>query len=183
MSDIRVNYDGDTYWLQCFTNAPNAEKGDIICQVDAGDSWGILAENVAEHQARHGCAPAKVVVGMTTPETQGQAADEVLAAIDRFEADVPLTPPRELDLRIARLRDEVIDALRGLRAAPVGTAWRLLDETRAKLAAVAELTAHMHTEADRIAPFDSSHAKALHEYASRIRQALGPDAVREALEG
>lgn len=75
-------------------------------------------------------------------------------------------------------------------ATGLGTAWRLLDEARAKLAAVAELTAGMHAEADKIAPpgsepdpEDTAAAQVLHEYASRIRQALGADVVREALEG
>lgn len=68
MSDIHVTYDGDTYWLQCFSDDPSAEMGVIVDPIDIGDSWITLAEKVAEHQAQHGCAPepeptpAKVIV-------------------------------------------------------------------------------------------------------------------------
>jgi hypothetical protein len=66
MSDIHVTYDGDTHWLQCFSDDPGREKGVIVDPIDIGDSWATLAEKVAEHQAQHGCAPkpepAKVIV-------------------------------------------------------------------------------------------------------------------------
>ena len=57
-STIFVTYDGDTHWLECFANDPDAEDGDIVCPVGAGDGWGDLAARVAAHQAEHGCRAA-----------------------------------------------------------------------------------------------------------------------------
>ena len=69
----------------------------------------------------------------------------------------------------------------------LGTAWRLLDEARAKLAALREqlagLATEMHARAEAPVPPGSVdladrivRAQVLHEYAARIRQLLGPEA-------
>jgi hypothetical protein len=52
---IHVTYDGDTHWLQCFADDPDAEHGEIIHPIDAGDSWDEMAAKVAAHRAEHGC--------------------------------------------------------------------------------------------------------------------------------
>lgn len=57
-STIFVTYDGDAHWLECFANDQDAEHGDIVCPVGAGDGWGDLAARVAAHQAEHGCRAA-----------------------------------------------------------------------------------------------------------------------------
>lgn len=55
---IFVTYDGDTYWLECFADDPDAEHGEPIFPIDAGDNWAELQAEVAAHQASHGCAPS-----------------------------------------------------------------------------------------------------------------------------
>ena len=55
MSSVFVTYDGDTYWLQCFADDPDAEHGDPIHPIDAGDNWDELVAKVTAHQAEHGC--------------------------------------------------------------------------------------------------------------------------------
>ena len=57
MSAIFVTYDGDTYWLECFADDPDAETGASVHPIDAGDKWPDLAAKVAAHQAEHGCGP------------------------------------------------------------------------------------------------------------------------------
>lgn len=59
MTAIHVTYDGDTHWLECFADDPNAEHGDIIGTLDAGDKWDDLCALVFVHQSEHGCAPAE----------------------------------------------------------------------------------------------------------------------------
>jgi hypothetical protein len=52
---IAVTYDGDTYWLECFEDDPDAEHGEIICPIDAGDKFFDLAAQVDRHIVNHGC--------------------------------------------------------------------------------------------------------------------------------
>jgi hypothetical protein len=54
MSAIFVTCNGG-YWLQCFADDPDAEKGAIVYPLDAGDNWDTLVAKVAEHRAEHGC--------------------------------------------------------------------------------------------------------------------------------
>lgn len=62
ITPIHVTYDGDTYWLECFAGDHEAEHGQIIHPIDAGDAWDTLAEKVAIHQAQHGCGPRAVML-------------------------------------------------------------------------------------------------------------------------
>ncbi len=52
---IHVTTDGDTLWLECFADDPDAEDGAIIRPVEPGDSWWDLAEAVDRHIVEHGC--------------------------------------------------------------------------------------------------------------------------------
>lgn len=52
---IHVTTDGDTLWLYCFADDPDAERGDLICPVEPGDSWQDLAKAVDAHIIEHGC--------------------------------------------------------------------------------------------------------------------------------
>lgn len=45
-------------WLQCFADDPDADDGETIVQVEAGDSWDGLMAHVAAHVAGHGCGEA-----------------------------------------------------------------------------------------------------------------------------
>lgn len=56
MSEVFVTDDGDTLWLECFAEDPDAEHGQIIHPISAGDDWDSLAQKVAAHEAEHGCA-------------------------------------------------------------------------------------------------------------------------------
>lgn len=83
--------------------------------------------------------------------------------------------------RCGRHADAVI-AVTGTSPVFPGTAWRLLGEARARIAAVAELTAEMHARANAAVPPGAVdvadrivRAQVLHEYAARIRQAIGPE--------
>ena len=55
MPPIFVSYDGDTHWLACFADDPDAEHGIPVHPIDAGDDWVTLEAKVAAHQAEHGC--------------------------------------------------------------------------------------------------------------------------------
>lgn len=52
---IHVTYDGDTHWLECFADYPDAESGALIGSINAGDSWWDLAKKVDSHIVEHGC--------------------------------------------------------------------------------------------------------------------------------
>jgi hypothetical protein len=52
---IHVTTDGDTLWLYCFADDPDAERGELIRAVEPGDSWWDLAEAVDQHIVAHGC--------------------------------------------------------------------------------------------------------------------------------
>lgn len=48
---VYVTFDGDTHWLACFGADPDAEFGDPIHPIDAGDTWQELATKVNNHVA------------------------------------------------------------------------------------------------------------------------------------
>jgi len=75
MSKIHFTSDGDTMWLKCFTDDPDAEDGQIIDPVDVGDSWDAFAAKVREHQAAHGCGDP----GAVTAEARALAGHLDLA--------------------------------------------------------------------------------------------------------
>ena len=52
---VHVTTDGDTLWLECFADDPDADRGKIIRPVEPGDSWWDLAEAVDRHITEHGC--------------------------------------------------------------------------------------------------------------------------------
>jgi hypothetical protein len=60
---IHVTYDGDTYWLECFADDPDAENGRIVHPISAGDPWGDLVAKVAAHRAEHGCGSETAPAG------------------------------------------------------------------------------------------------------------------------
>lgn len=55
MSLIYVTTDGDTLWVKCFADDPDADDGEIITLVEPGSKWDDLAAAVAGHQAAHAC--------------------------------------------------------------------------------------------------------------------------------
>ena len=55
MSHLHITTDGDTLWLKCFADDPDAEDGPIVCMVEPGDEWDVMAAQVASHQDGHGC--------------------------------------------------------------------------------------------------------------------------------
>lgn len=57
---ICVVTDGDTLWLQCFADDPDAERGQIICPLDPGTAWPAILRDVMRHQAGHGCTAGRV---------------------------------------------------------------------------------------------------------------------------
>jgi hypothetical protein len=54
---IFVTFDGDTHWLECFAADPDADHGDPIHPIDAGDTWEQLTERVNHHRVEHRCQP------------------------------------------------------------------------------------------------------------------------------
>jgi hypothetical protein len=53
----RIHFTADgCMWLSCFADDPDAERGELIANVEPGDEWSALALKVREHQAAHGCA-------------------------------------------------------------------------------------------------------------------------------
>jgi hypothetical protein len=56
---ISVTTDGDTLWLECFAEDPDAETGAIVCPVEPGDSWESLAARVADHRGLHRAQPGE----------------------------------------------------------------------------------------------------------------------------
>lgn len=54
-SHIMVTDDEDgRLWLACFAEG-YSEMGDLIVQVEQGDSWPVLSRMVAAHLHQHGC--------------------------------------------------------------------------------------------------------------------------------
>lgn len=56
MSKIFVTFDGDTHWLECFAEDQDAEHGEVLRPLDAGDTWEELLAAVAAHRTEHGCS-------------------------------------------------------------------------------------------------------------------------------
>jgi hypothetical protein len=47
--------DGDTLWLECFADDPDAEDGKLIALAEPGTKWFDLAAKVDAHIVEHGC--------------------------------------------------------------------------------------------------------------------------------
>lgn len=52
---IAVTTDGDTLWLECFEDDPDADNGALICLIEPGSQWFELAAKVDAHIVEHGC--------------------------------------------------------------------------------------------------------------------------------
>lgn len=77
-SPIIVDYDGDAYWLSCFAVDRDAELGERIHTIAAGDTWPTLAAAVRDHLTRDGC-PAAVTYG----QAHRLAVDAAKAVLDK----------------------------------------------------------------------------------------------------
>jgi hypothetical protein len=124
--------------------------------VDFDDQQETLSEHV----------PIRFPAGLIAAAKQMAAAEGMtVSAWIRREVEREATrrerPAPELPAVEAKLRETAADNI-GLRA---------------QLAAVSALSAEMHAEAD--ASGDDRVAAVLHEYASRIRLALGPEALEQ----
>lgn len=53
--EIAIYSDGGTLWLACFADNPDADRGEIICEVQPGSRWFEMAEAVDRHIVEHGC--------------------------------------------------------------------------------------------------------------------------------
>jgi hypothetical protein len=53
--EIAFTTDGDTLWLECFADDPDAERGQIIGIAEPGTKWFELAAEVDQHIIEHGC--------------------------------------------------------------------------------------------------------------------------------
>lgn len=51
---LHYTTDGDTLWLECFRDDPDAENGVIISAIEPGTSWAEVEALVAQHKAEHG---------------------------------------------------------------------------------------------------------------------------------
>lgn len=78
---IRVIYDGDTSWLECFATRPNATRGVAFHPITAGDTWHELVAEVAKHEALHGCGVEPV-----SPDLDVEARAEVELAVGELAA-------------------------------------------------------------------------------------------------
>jgi hypothetical protein len=72
VTGIRVTTDSDTLRRQCFRDNPDAERGELVGPVEAGDSWEGLTAEVAGHQAAHGCGAAPEPAVPEMPGGDGQ---------------------------------------------------------------------------------------------------------------
>jgi hypothetical protein len=82
VSGIHVTTDGDTHWLECFADDPDAEHGTVVAPVEPGDAWNDLGVKVRAHEAGHRCGVLVVLVA--SPELPAAMAEsrklrEVLA--------------------------------------------------------------------------------------------------------
>lgn len=50
MSEVFITSDGDTLWIECYAQDPDADRGHPIRAVEPGDSWDDLAAAVHAHQ-------------------------------------------------------------------------------------------------------------------------------------